>query len=128
MRTGFEAMRLGSIIYFIPFFFVLDPALIMQGESIDILTVTSAAIGGVILIAAGLQGYLLGCGSLGLGTMFDYPIRVLLVISGLMMALPGGDVVGFTNLELNGVAMAIALVAAISTIAVNRKYNRAAPA
>jgi len=128
MRTGFEAMRLGSIIYFIPFFFVLDPALIMQGNALDILTVTSAAIGGVILIAAGLQAYLLGCGSLGLGTIFDWPIRVVLVIAGLMLALPGGDVVGFSNMELNGVALAMALVAAISTIAVNRSHNGAAPA
>ncbi len=31
MRTGLEAMKLGTIIYFIPFFFALDPALIMKG-------------------------------------------------------------------------------------------------
>ena len=32
MKTGLQAMRLGSIIYFIPFFFVFDPAFIWQGE------------------------------------------------------------------------------------------------
>ena len=26
-------MRVGSIIYFIPFFFVLNPALVLQGEA-----------------------------------------------------------------------------------------------
>ena len=31
LATGFKAMRLGSVIYFIPFFFVLEPALILSG-------------------------------------------------------------------------------------------------
>ena len=29
MKTGWESMWVGSIIYFIPFFFVLNPALVM---------------------------------------------------------------------------------------------------
>ena len=33
LRTGPEAMRLGSIIYFVPFFFVLNPALIGHGTA-----------------------------------------------------------------------------------------------
>ena len=33
MRTGWESMWVGSIIYFIPFFFVLNPALVLQGPS-----------------------------------------------------------------------------------------------
>ena len=32
MKTGWESMWVGSIIYFIPFFFVLNPALVLQGE------------------------------------------------------------------------------------------------
>ena len=31
MKTGWESMWVGSIIYFIPFFFVLNPALLLQG-------------------------------------------------------------------------------------------------
>ena len=33
MRTGWESMWVGSIIYFIPFFFVFNPALILQGST-----------------------------------------------------------------------------------------------
>ena len=33
MRTGWESMWVGSIIYFIPFFFVLNPALVLQGNN-----------------------------------------------------------------------------------------------
>ena len=31
MQTGWESMRVGSIIYFLPFFFVLNPAFVLQG-------------------------------------------------------------------------------------------------
>ena len=33
MKTGWESMRVGSIIYFIPFFFVLAPSLLLQGDN-----------------------------------------------------------------------------------------------
>ena len=33
MKTGWESMWVGSIIYFIPFFFVLNPALVLQGAT-----------------------------------------------------------------------------------------------
>ena len=33
MKTGWESMWVGSIIYFIPFFFVLNPALVLQGPN-----------------------------------------------------------------------------------------------
>ena len=33
MKTGWETMWVGSIIYFIPFFFVLNPALVLQGTN-----------------------------------------------------------------------------------------------
>jgi TRAP-type uncharacterized transport system fused permease subunit len=32
MKTGWESMWVGSIIYFLPFFFVLNPALVLQGD------------------------------------------------------------------------------------------------
>jgi heat-inducible transcriptional repressor len=41
MRAGFTAMRIGSIIYFIPFFFVMEPALILRGQA-QLLTDVSA--------------------------------------------------------------------------------------
>ena len=33
MKTGWESMWVGSIIYFIPFFFVVNPALVLQAAS-----------------------------------------------------------------------------------------------
>ena len=100
MRTGFESMKLGTIIYFVPFFFVLDPGLIMQGEPLHILTVFSCAILGVIVLSTSLQGYLYGVGDLtGMGVI-QWPIRLALLIGALSFAMPGNDVVGLGNLEL----------------------------
>ena len=64
MRTGFEAMRLGSIIYFVPFFFVLNPALIGRGDAMEIVIVLITTVLGIGLISAGLQGYLYFVGKL----------------------------------------------------------------
>ncbi|MEZ5741483.1 MAG: TRAP transporter large permease subunit [Burkholderiaceae bacterium] len=64
MKTGFEAMRLGSIIYFVPFFFVLNPALIGRGPIGEVLLVLSTTIVGIVFISGGLQGYLYGIGAI----------------------------------------------------------------
>jgi len=44
MRAGFEAMRLGAIIYFVPFFFVFNPALLLQGSWFENLQALSTAL------------------------------------------------------------------------------------
>ena len=64
MHTGFMAMRLGSIIYFIPFLFVLDNGLLLQGDALSILIAVLRAVIAIVLVTAGLQGYLLGYGGL----------------------------------------------------------------
>ncbi|MEZ5910295.1 MAG: TRAP transporter fused permease subunit [Hyphomicrobiaceae bacterium] len=109
MRTGFEAMRLGSIIYFVPFFFVLNPALIGRGSGMEVALVLSTAMLGITLIAGGLQGYLFFLGPLD-GNWLAMPGRVLLVIGGAILALPGSKQLGLTHLELNSVALAIVVV------------------
>ncbi|MBL6598408.1 MAG: TRAP transporter fused permease subunit [Alphaproteobacteria bacterium] len=100
MRTGLESMRLGTIIYFVPFFFVLDPGLIMQGEPLHILTVFSCALLGVVVLSASLQGYLYGVGDLTTMGVMQWPVRLALLIGALAFAMPGNDVVGMNNLEL----------------------------
>ena len=57
-------MRLGSIIYFVPFFFVLNPALIGHGTATEVITVLGTTIIGITFIASALQGYLFHLGAL----------------------------------------------------------------
>ena len=105
IRTGVEAMKLGSVIYFIPFFFVLNPALIGRGSVLEIFTVFFSAIAGIILISSSLQGYLVGIGNLKNSRYLEWPIRIMLGFSGILMALPGGDVTGYSNYEINFLAI-----------------------
>ncbi|WP_323765852.1 TRAP transporter fused permease subunit [Marinovum sp.] len=106
MRTGFEAMRLGSIIYFIPFFFVLNPALIGRGAVTEIVTVVTAAIAGIALIAGGLQGYFYGVGVLGT-RLVAMLARAGLVLGGILLALPGNEIIGYGNLAINAAALVV---------------------
>jgi len=108
MATGFEAMRLGSIIYFIPFFFVLNPALILHGTVYSIVMVFTTAVIGVVLIASALQGYVIGIGLLGDGPS-GWLRRGLVALAGLLLALPGGKMLGISSLELAGIAALIAI-------------------
>lgn len=106
MATGLQAMRLGSVIYFIPFLFVLNPALIMQGEPLRIVLVFIQALVGIVLFASAMQGYLLWVGRLGHGAVKETAIRALVLISGLTLALPGGGMVPLSQLELLGISLA----------------------
>ena len=101
IRTGIEAMKLGSIIYFLPFFFVLHPALIFHGTWSAILIQFVTATIGVVLIASGLQGYLVWTGPLR-GDSVSLAIRALLVLAGLMLAYPENisNVVGLVLMVL----------------------------
>ena len=94
LATGFKAMRLGSVIYFIPFFFVLDPALILDGSWWEILSSTLMAAIGVLLIAGSLQDYLPGIGFLDRSGAGGSIGRLLTGIGGGLIALPGLELLG----------------------------------
>ncbi|MEH6388378.1 MULTISPECIES: TRAP transporter permease [Pseudomonas] len=100
METGVQAMRLGSVIYVIPFLFVLNPALILQGGWAEISVVLVQAVVGVVLIASAMQGYLVWVGDLTLNAILQWPIRLMLIIAGITMAIPGGGAVPLENMEL----------------------------
>ncbi|HEY5637929.1 MAG TPA: TRAP transporter fused permease subunit [Burkholderiales bacterium] len=110
MKTGLEAMRLGSIIYFVPFFFVLNPALIGKGPIGEIALVLGTAILGIIIISGGLQGYLYGVGTIDNGPT-AWPGRILLVLGGLILALPANEkVIGLSHAEINLTAIGVTLL------------------
>ncbi len=116
MQTAFQAMVLGTVIYFIPFFFVFNPALLMQGAWLEILVVLTTAIVGITILANGLQGYLLGVGDLGSGPP-AWAARALLIAGGLLLATPGGGMLGIGHGTLVGAAaVLVALGAGIGVL------------
>ncbi len=111
LSTGFKAMRLGSVIYFIPFFFVLEPALIMSGSWWETLFATVKVGLGVVLIAGTLQCYLLGVGFLDRRGPMGVSGRTLMAIGGGLIAVPTTEVIGINlgdmTLIIGGIVMAL---------------------
>jgi TRAP-type uncharacterized transport system fused permease subunit len=110
--AAYEAMKLGTIIYIVPFFFVLDPAYTLQAGLVDsALTVLRAGIG-VLLICAGLQGYLLGVGRIEPGPT-GAVARILLGIAGLAFALPSTPMLAVPIPGAVGAGVAITVLGAV---------------
>ena len=110
MRTGLEAMRLGSVIYFIPFFFVLNPALIGRGDATEIAFVFGSAVAGIFLISGGLQGYLPGFGRVDGNVCAAMAGRVLIALAGVLLAFPDSSLLGLPGLQWLAMALLLALV------------------
>jgi TRAP-type uncharacterized transport system fused permease subunit len=102
MKTGWESMWVGSIIYFIPFFFVLNPALVLQGESPYVAGVALMALAafGTLFICGGIQGYQAFVGDLRRTGALEWPLRVLLVIGGFVIATPGGGINPMSQVQM----------------------------
>jgi len=121
MRTGWESMWVGSIIYFIPFFFVVNPALVLQaaapGEAVpyfEALYLVITALIGIAFLCGGIQGYQTGVGDLRRTGILEWPLRILLVVGGLVLATPGGSLLGISNATMELVALVI-LVPTVAT-------------
>jgi TRAP transporter 4TM/12TM fusion protein len=109
MRTGWESMMVGSIIYFLPFFFVLNPALVLQGAAplLPALGLTALIAAGTVCICGGIQGYQMGIGDLRSAGVLERPLRLLLVLGGFVLATPGGGIMPLSELQMIGLGLAI---------------------
>jgi TRAP transporter 4TM/12TM fusion protein len=83
LATGLAAMRLGSIIYFIPFMFVLNPALILHDTVTALLLSLVEAGAGILLLVWGIQAYVPW-----LGVGWHVVPRIMLVLGGVLVAMP----------------------------------------
>jgi TRAP-type uncharacterized transport system fused permease subunit len=102
-------MWVGSIIYFIPFFFVLNPALVLQGDNPYLagLGLMALAAFGTLFICGGIQGYQAFVGDLRGAGLFEWPLRVLLVVGGFVIATPGGGIMPISQLQITSLGLAI---------------------
>jgi TRAP-type uncharacterized transport system fused permease subunit len=98
-----------AIIYFIPFFFVLNPALVLQGDSPYFAAVglMSLAAFGTLFICGGIQGYQAFVGDLRSAGPLEWPLRILLVIGGFVVATPGGGIMPISQLQITSLGLAI---------------------
>jgi len=92
--AGWEAVRIGSAGFVVPFMFIYEPSLLMIGDWQTIASSFVTATIGCILLAAGLFGYLLRAAL--------WWERVLLVAAALLLVKPGWitDLIGLALLAV----------------------------
>lgn len=86
VKASIMAMRLGTVTYFLPFFFLFNPAMIALGSALDIFWVTSTAVIGIIIVSGSLEGYMWGIGEM------RWPLRIPYALAGLLLIVPNGTV------------------------------------
>jgi len=99
MRTGVMAMRLGIILFILPFLFVLNPTLILHGTPLDIVHDVTTAVIAVWLIASALEGWLYWVGRV------NWELRIPMLAAGAVLLFPG------TYSDLIGAAIVAAIYA-----------------
>lgn len=98
MSAGFKAMRLGSVLFLLPFVFVLNPELILEGSLAGCLIATATATAGIVLISFALEGWAYWVGRLGLAA------RAGLLVAAVLLVIPGAVS------DLYGAALAVAIL------------------
>jgi TRAP transporter 4TM/12TM fusion protein len=116
MSTGFTAMALGTVTYFIPFFFVMDPALLLQDDLQSIVLSVAEVLTGTVIIAVAIQNYLPYLPVFLRGRLCGGLImRLGLAASGLLIALPSlhaidVDISNIYSLSVGVVLLGIILI------------------
>jgi TRAP-type uncharacterized transport system fused permease subunit len=96
MKTGLYSLRLGFVAYVVPFFFIYNPVLVGVGSMAAIVYTTVMSFFGIILISAGIEGFLFRLGHLGwvsrwcliiLGLLFFFPALMLNLMGALALCL-----------------------------------------
>src|SRR5690606_9525716 len=104
MAVGFRALRIGSLLLLLPVLFVLQPALIMKGDTSTVLQACLTALAAVAMVAAAFEGYLWRVGNLS-----GIP-RIGIGLGGLLLVIPEG----YTDLVGAAVVIVSILLAMIS--------------
>jgi TRAP transporter 4TM/12TM fusion protein len=82
LETGFMAMRLGAVVFILPFIFVINPALILHGSIDEIIIAVSTSLVSVWMLSSAFERWLYGVGELKLWQ------AALLLVGGLALMLP----------------------------------------
>ncbi len=90
MKTGVTALRIGILLMLLPVLFVLQPALILRGETMVIIQSVATAGFAILMLASAFEGYVYG-----LGRTPPWA-RAAILVAGLMLLVPegGSDKIG----------------------------------
>ncbi len=124
MKTGWESMWVGSIIYFIPFFFVLNPALVLQGANPYFEGLGLMALAGVrhaCSYAAAFRAIRPSSATSAAPGAMEWPLRVLLVIGGFVIATPGGGIMPLSQWQITLLGASILTPAVLIALLLMRR-------
>ncbi len=96
LKTGYAAIRLAIAAYIVPFIFAYHPALLLQGDFLEVLEAVVTALIGIGLVAIAVEGYLF--------RPLNWWKRILLSGGGLLSLIPGW------RTDLLGLAIALPIV------------------
>lgn len=82
METGFKAMRLGMPLFVLPFIFVYDPALIMDGTWIGIVERIALTLVAIWAVTSAFESWIYGIGRIG------WPSRIAFAVGGILVVVP----------------------------------------
>lgn len=90
MGTAFQSVKLGIALFVLPFLFVLNPALILNGSAVEIVVAVGAVMISCVFIAAAFEGWLFLIGRISSWQrLFLFCAGVLLVYPNWIFALLG---------------------------------------
>ena len=96
MKTGWKACQLGCVVYFLPLYFLYQPAILLQGGNLLLSLYHMAFVAlGTFILASGIGGYMIK-----VGKMYNLTEQLLFCLGGILIAFPRTDItligVGFT--------------------------------
>jgi TRAP transporter 4TM/12TM fusion protein len=96
VKTAFHAVRLGLVAFIIPYMFVYNPVLLMEGDAFNIILGFVTALFGVCILAVGTMGAMM--------IRATVPERLLTIIAAFTFIIPGWqtDFVGLVLFIITG--------------------------
>jgi TRAP-type uncharacterized transport system fused permease subunit len=102
MLTGLAATRFGWAAFFVPFLFVFQPSLLLQGAPFELVHDVGTAIAGVWIGSMGIAGYSL--------RRIGWVERGLYVAAGFLLLIPASLLPGDNVTTYLGIALAAAML------------------
>ena len=96
LKTAWISIRLSIGAFLVPFILIFNPGMILIGSTVEIVRTTISSLFGIFALGAGFMGYLT--------RNLNWPVRILLMVSGIAMVDPG------MVTDIIGVALILAVV------------------
>jgi TRAP transporter 4TM/12TM fusion protein len=101
MKVAFKSVKIGFIVFVVPFLLVYFPELMLLGEPFKVLIAFLSAITGIVFLNGGTIGYLVA--------HLNKMTRMLLIIAGALMFIPGWKT------DFSGLVLGIIIIVIIYT-------------